>query len=61
MFPNVNDVVGLFTVVIVNGEFKITIVATLPLGSQPKQGITKVQAKIEAGSHISCSRKCKKM
>jgi hypothetical protein len=33
-------------------------VATLALGSRPKQGLAKVQANSELGSHISCSREC---
>jgi len=37
------------------------IVATLALGSQPRQGFVKVQAKIEPRSHISCSRECKRV
>jgi hypothetical protein len=36
-------------------------VTTLALGSQPRQGLAKVWAKKELGSHISCSRKCKRM
>jgi flagellar basal body rod protein FlgF len=30
-------------------------VVTLALGSQPRQGLAKVRAKSEPGSHISCS------
>jgi hypothetical protein len=38
------------------GLFEATkIVTTLALGSQPRQGLVKVQAKSEPGSHISCS------
>jgi hypothetical protein len=36
-------------------------VATLALGSRPNQGFAKVWAKSELGSHISCSRECKKV
>jgi len=36
-------------------------VGTLTLGSQTRQGLVKVQAKYEVGSHISCSRECKKV
>jgi hypothetical protein len=36
-------------------------VATLALGSQPRQGLAKVRAKSEPGSHISCSRECMKV
>jgi len=36
-------------------------VATLALGSQPRQGLAKVRAKSEPGNHISCSRECKKV
>jgi hypothetical protein len=38
-----------------------TCVTTLALGLRPKQGFAKVRAKIEPGSHISCSRECKKV
>jgi hypothetical protein len=34
-------------------------VATLALGSRPRQGFSNVWAKIEPGSHVSCSRECK--
>jgi len=37
------------------------IVATLALGSQPRQGLAMVRAKNELGSNISCSRECKRM
>jgi hypothetical protein len=38
-------------------KLNITIhVATLALGLWPKQGLTKMQAKSEPKSHISCSR-----
>jgi hypothetical protein len=37
------------------------IIATLTLGSQPRQGLAKVRAKNELGSHISCSRECKRV
>jgi hypothetical protein len=36
-------------------------VATLTLGSRPKQGLAKVRAKNEPGSHISCSQECKRV
>jgi hypothetical protein len=39
-------------------------VATLALGSRPRQGLTKVRAKSESGSHISCfgnARECEGM
>jgi hypothetical protein len=37
------------------------IITTLALGSQPRQGFTKVRTKNEHGSHISCSWECKKV
>jgi hypothetical protein len=37
------------------------VVATLALGSRPKQGLAKGHAKRKPGVHISCSRECKKM
>jgi hypothetical protein len=37
------------------------LVATLTLGSQPRQGLAKVRAKGEPRSHISCSLECKKV
>jgi hypothetical protein len=36
-------------------------VATLALGSQPRQGLAKVRAKNELGSFISCSWECKRV
>jgi hypothetical protein len=36
-------------------------VAILALGSRPRQGFTRVRAKSEPGSHISCSWECKRM
>jgi len=36
-------------------------VTTLALGSWLRQGITKVRAKSDLGSHISCSWECKKV
>jgi hypothetical protein len=36
-------------------------VATLALGSRPKQGLAKVQAKSEPENHISYSRECKRV
>jgi hypothetical protein len=39
----------------------IKFVATLTLGSWPRQRLTKVRAKSEPKSHISCSRECKRM
>jgi hypothetical protein len=41
--------------------FKGWLVATLALGLQPRQGLAKVRAKSELGSHISCSRECKRV
>jgi hypothetical protein len=43
-----------------NAPFMISV-ATLALGSRPRQGLAKVQAKSEPGSHISCSQECKKV
>jgi hypothetical protein len=37
----------------------IMIVATLALGSQPRQVVARLWAKREPGSHITCSQKCK--
>ncbi len=37
------------------------VVTTLTLGSQPRQGLTKVRAKNEFRSHISCSQECKRV
>jgi hypothetical protein len=37
------------------------IVVTLALGSRSRQGLEKVRAKSEPGSHISCSQECKRM
>jgi hypothetical protein len=39
----------------------LNIVATLALGSRPRQGFAKVWAKNEPGSHISCSWECKRV
>jgi len=39
----------------------IKYVTTLALGSWPKQRFTKVRAKTGPGSHITCSRKCKRV
>jgi hypothetical protein len=36
-------------------------VVTLTLGSQPREGFTKMKAKNEPRNHILCSRKCKKV
>jgi hypothetical protein len=36
-------------------------VVTLALGSRPRQGLARVRAKTKLGSHISCSRKCKRV
>ncbi len=36
-------------------------VVTLTLGSRPRQGFARVQAKKEARSHILCSRECRRM
>ncbi len=40
---------------------KTLVVATLALGSRPRQGLAKVWAKNEPESHISCSWECKRM
>jgi hypothetical protein len=37
------------------------IIATLTLGSRPRQGLAKVQVKSEPESHISCSQECKRV
>jgi hypothetical protein len=37
------------------------VVATLVLGSRPRRGLTRVWAKTKRGSHISCSRECKRV
>ncbi len=37
------------------------IITTLALGSQPRQGLAKVQVKSELESHISSSRECKRV
>jgi hypothetical protein len=34
-------------------------VATLALGLQPMQGVARLRAKREAGSHFTCSQECK--
>ncbi len=39
----------------------IASVATLALGLQPRQGFARLQAKREAGSHITYSRECEKV
>jgi hypothetical protein len=39
----------------------LAFVTTLALGLQPRQGLTKVWAKSEPESHISCSQECKKV
>jgi len=39
----------------------MSVVPTLALGSRPRQGLTKVRAKNEPRSHISCSRECKRV
>jgi hypothetical protein len=36
-------------------------VATLALGPRPRQGLVKVWAKSELGSHISCFQECKRV
>jgi hypothetical protein len=36
-------------------------VATLTLGSQPRQGVARLWAKRKLGSHISCPRECKRV
>ncbi len=42
-------------------DTKSVIVVTLALGSQPRQGFTKVWVKSELGSHISWSQECKRV
>ncbi len=42
-------------------QISINVVATLALGSRPKEGFMKVQAKSEAKSHISCSQECRRV
>jgi hypothetical protein len=42
-------------------SFGITFVATLTLGSQPNQGLTKVQAKSEARESHFMFRECRRM
>jgi hypothetical protein len=42
-------------------DFQWFVVATLALGSRPKQGLVKVRAKNEFGNHIACSQKCKRV
>jgi len=37
------------------------IVTTLALGSQPKQGFARLQAKTEVGSHTTYSQECEKV
>jgi len=37
------------------------VVATLALGSRPRQGFTRLQAKREVGSHTKYSRECEKV
>jgi len=39
----------------------INFVITLALGSQPRQGLARLWAKKEAGSHVACSRGCRKV
>jgi hypothetical protein len=41
--------------------FEENVIATLALGSQSRQKLTKVWAKSEPGSHILCSQECKRM
>ncbi len=45
------------------GEYPFTYFATLALGSgsRPREGLAKVWAKSEPGSHISCSWECKRV
>jgi hypothetical protein len=40
---------------------KIQIVVTLALGLRLRQGLAKERAKSEPKSHISCSRKCRRL
>jgi hypothetical protein len=43
-------------------RMKSSSVVTLALGSQPRQGLAKVRAKRrKPGSHILCSRECKRV
>jgi hypothetical protein len=42
-------------------QLQIYIVATLALGSRPKQRLARLRAKSELESHISCSRECKRV
>jgi hypothetical protein len=42
-------------------EKNVKVVTTLTLGSRPKQGLEKVQAKSEPRGNISYSRECKTM
>jgi hypothetical protein len=37
------------------------IVATLALGSWPRQGLAKVQPQMKPKNHISCSRECRRV
>ncbi len=39
----------------------IKIVATLALGSWPKQGLQRCKPRGKPGNHISCSRECKRV
>ncbi len=41
------------------GFLKFTNVATLALGSQPRQGVARLRAKWETREHSTCSRECK--
>jgi hypothetical protein len=43
-----------------NVTFEAKVVATLTLGSWPKQGLANVHAK-NKGGHISCSWKCRRV
>jgi hypothetical protein len=63
---NDNSIKHEFTAII-NQYYKLNIknvgsnVATLALGSRPRQRLAKVWAKGEFESHISCSQECKRV
>ncbi len=44
-----------------SGNVCTIFITTLALGSQPKQGLTRVRAKREAWDHISCWHECRKV
>jgi hypothetical protein len=47
--------------VLLTSNFCTGSVATLALGSRPRQELAKVRAKSEPESHISCSWECKRV